>query len=735
MKRMLAWRPTTFRAQLAFGVAAVHAVLMSLFVADLVNDQKQFLHDRHVQRGMGIAQGIAQQSLSHLLSADLASAQEAVQGFATYPEMRYVAVLDKNGLVLAHTERSVVGRGMVDAESRRMLQGPAKPGVLVDDGHILDVAWPVLWQGEVIGWVRFAAGMEGVSAQLAKVTIEGIGFAALAVLLGVALAMLMAHGTTRRLYGLVKLAEATGRGERGSRAEADERNEVGRLAGAFNHMLDTLSVKEGELLAANQELESRIAQRTAALAESEEAMRAILEQANDAFVSVNEQGLVTNWNRAAEHTFGWSVSEAIGQPLAELIMPPSMRGAHLSWMHRYVQHGGATRMVDRRAELIGWRRDGSTFPVEVAVRVRTRPDGVRFFDAFLRDISERKQLEAKLQALALEDTLTQLPNRRAALQTLPVARARSLRAGKRLAVLYLDLDGFKGVNDRLGHPAGDEVLRTFGDRLKRCVRASDLVARLGGDEFLVVLESVASEEDATRIAEKCIAASSEPYLLSGEVALLSSSVGIRVVEVSEDASPERLLADADEALYHAKRAGKHCWHLWSSAIPVADGDIGNASESGAPIEPMAAPPALQRLFYVSRSRIDPQAQEQQRTLELAKQRNAALGVTGVLIFSGDHFAQVLEGSPEAIETLMKSIRADSRHEVLREWPHQPANDHRWFPDWSMAYAYDERLTTMANRLIGDKRSQAPLDAVAPTLFAAIESYQGPFRRIEGGEAA
>jgi len=736
MKRLFAWRPRSFRAQLAFSVAVVHAFLMMLFVADLVFDQKKFLHDRHVQRGMSIAEGIAQHALSHVLSSDLASIQEVVRGFATYPEMRYVAVLDKNGLVLAHNEQSVVGSDMVDAESQRMLRGPATPGVLVDDGHVLDVAWPILWQGEVIGWVRFAAGMEGVRGQLKKVTYEGVGFAALAVLLGVALAMLMAHRTTRRLYGLVKVAEATRRGERGARGEADERNEVGRLASAFNNMLDTLASKEGELLAANRELESRIAQRTDALAESEEAMRAILEQANDAFVTVDEQGLVTNWNRAAEQTFGWTFDEAIGSPLATLIMPPSMRGTDLDWIQGFVQHGGDTRIVDRRAELIGSRRDGGTFPVEVAVRVRTQRGGARFFDAFLRDISERKLLEAQLQALALEDSLTQLPNRRAALQALPLARTRSLRAGKQLAVLYLDLDGFKGVNDRLGHLAGDEVLRTFGERLKRCVRTSDLVARLGGDEFLVLLENV-SENDAVRVAEKCIAASSATYVLGDEIADLSSSVGIRVDDGAQDTSAERLLADADEALYHAKRAGKHRWHLWEAASSAVDGNVPHLPDSSPPIDPPASTPRLHRLFYVSRSRIDPEGQEQKQKhiLELARKRNAALDVTGVLICSGDHFAQLLEGSHEVVEQLMTSIRADSRHEILREWHQQAADDSRWFPDWSMAYAYDEQLCAMVIRLTGDKRLHTPLDTVAPELLGCIEFYQGPSYQLEGGAAA
>ena len=439
---------------------------------------------------------------------------------------------------------------------------------------------------------------------------------------------------------------------------------------------------------------------------------------------------MTNWNRAAEQTFGWTFDEAIGRPLAEFIMPPSMRDGHLGWLQHFVQHGGETRMVDRRAELTGSRRDGSTFPVEVAVRVRTQRDGVRFFDAFLRDISERKLLEAQLQALALEDTLTRLPNRRAALQALPLARTRSLRSGKRLAVLYLDLDGFKGVNDRLGHPAGDEVLRNFGERLKRCVRTSDLVARLGGDEFLVLLENVVSENDVTRIAEKCIAASSEPYLLGGEIANLSSSVGIRIDDGAEDTTPERLLADADEALYRAKRAGKHRWRLWKAAGHGGDGKVLHLPESSQPVDRATSTPQLHRLFYVSRSRIHPGGQEHQHILELARKRNAVLEVTGVLIYSGDHFAQVLEGSREAVEQLMTSIRVDSRHEMLREWPQQPADDNRWFPNWSMAYAYDERLGAMVSELVGDKGPDAPLDTVAPTLFERIDSYEGPLCRFE-----
>lgn len=555
----------TFRARLAAGVALVHAVLMALFVADLVLEQQRFLHERHAQRGLSITQSIAQHTVSDLLSADFAATQELVQGFATYPELRYLAVVDASGRVIAHTEREHVGARMTDPESTRMLRAPLAPYIVMDDGTTMDAAAPVVWQGQAIGWVRFAAGMEGVNQQLRKVILEGAAFGLLAVVIGVLLAIFTARSTTRGLYRLMQVAEATRHGERTVRAKADEHSEVGRLAGSFNAMLDALAVQERALIRANQELESGIVQRTAALAESEEALQAILEQANDAFVTVGEDGRVTRWNKAAQQIFGWTAEEALGAPLAELIMPPTMRGPHLGWMQRYLQHGGNTRMVDRRAELTGWRRDGTTFPVEVAVRVRTRSDGIRFFDAFMRDISERKVLETQLKALALEDNLTQLPNRRAVLQVLPAAHARAVRSGKCMALLYLDLDGFKGVNDQLGHLAGDEVLRIFGSRLKRCTRASDMVGRLGGDEFVVVLEGLTSVADAELVAEKCVAAGAEPYALGQAIANLSTSVGIRVVDAIEghiDAA--LLLAQADEALYMAKRSGKHCWHLWQA---------------------------------------------------------------------------------------------------------------------------------------------------------------------------
>lgn len=147
-------------------------------------------------------------------------------------------------------------------------------------------------------------------------------------------------------------------------------------------------------------------------------------------------------------------------------------------------------------------------------------------------------------------------------------------------------------------------------------------------------------------------------------------------------------------------------------------------------------PVFHRLLYISRAHIDPCGPEPRRILDVSTQRNASMAVTGLPCFSGDHFAQVLEGMRERLELLMVSIRADVRHQVLREWPARSSDGGgRWYPGWSMAYAYDERLEHVAARLVADPRAQMPLDALAPLLFSNLELYRGAAPGSAPGQAS
>jgi len=174
---------------------------------------------------------------------------------------------------------------------------------------------------------------------------------------------------------------------------------------------------------------------------------------------------------------------------------------------------------------------------------------------------EQQTAKEQLQQMVLLDMLTGLPNRSAFHEELPKAMARAQRNVQDMAVLFLDLDGFKAINDTHGHEAGDELLRQFAARIGSCVRKTDMVARLAGDEFVVILERLVTENDASEVAHKILHGMSTNFDLGKATVTLSSSVGIALFTPSDTQTPDELLHAADQAMYAAKRAGKNCVHV------------------------------------------------------------------------------------------------------------------------------------------------------------------------------
>jgi diguanylate cyclase (GGDEF)-like protein/PAS domain S-box-containing protein len=334
-------------------------------------------------------------------------------------------------------------------------------------------------------------------------------------------------------------------------------NEAGVIEYIITVIKDISAQKEAEraLSALHADLEARVTARTRELHERELQLRSVIENANDAYIGLDQAGIVTVWNRAAEQTFGYSAAEAIGEALDDLIIPEGMVSAHRNGMQRYVTSGVST-VLGKRLELPAVRKDGSSLMVEVRMSA-LELHGQQMFSAFLHDISERKEAEARREYESRHDMLTNLLNRRALLETLPIAQGRAARTGKSMALLFIDLDGFKAVNDDLGHDAGDSVLRTVAARLQEVVRKTDSVFRLAGDEFTVLLEAMNETFcDAHQVAGKIIAELSRPVAVDGRIAGIGASIGIAVFTPEGGASPEELIKEADRQMYAAKRAGK-----------------------------------------------------------------------------------------------------------------------------------------------------------------------------------
>lgn len=282
----------------------------------------------------------------------------------------------------------------------------------------------------------------------------------------------------------------------------------------------------------------------------------VLESANDAYMQVDVEGIVTDWNRRATQLFGRTKDEALGRPLRELIVPARYKGQDLGGIFGVSAGSGSmSETLIENVEAMAAHRDGTEFPVEVTLWSTVTDDESSRFSTFVRDVTERRALEGRLAHEALHDDLTGLPNRHLLRDRLETAVARCQREGRLVGVLFLDLDRFKVVNDGSGHSVGDQVLVQVARRLEATVRSADTVARFGGDEFVVVVDGVDDPIEVSDLAERIRVALAAPMEVDGVEVPTAASIGYVVTDGS--AAAERLVSDADAAMYLAKERGRN----------------------------------------------------------------------------------------------------------------------------------------------------------------------------------
>ncbi|MFV0624984.1 putative bifunctional diguanylate cyclase/phosphodiesterase [Sphingomonas sp. ac-8] len=281
----------------------------------------------------------------------------------------------------------------------------------------------------------------------------------------------------------------------------------------------------------------------------------------DAIVCADHHGRIRFWNAGAEAMFGFPADQVEGYGI-DIIVPPRMRGGHDGGLLR-VANGGAPRLVGRKVELTAMHHDGREFPIELSLSMWFEGPHAAF-GAIMRDLSERRATEDRLFRMAHLDHLTELPNRAALL----TRTAALVERATPFALLMLDLDGFKDVNDTLGHSSGDAVLRTIAARLLDCVRPLDTVARLGGDEFAILLTGEEPREHAVDIAERLAAAVAAAVPLETQEVHVSASVGLALFP-GDGVDAEDLLSAADLAMYQAKSEGRHCHRFYTPELRSA----------------------------------------------------------------------------------------------------------------------------------------------------------------------
>lgn len=302
-----------------------------------------------------------------------------------------------------------------------------------------------------------------------------------------------------------------------------------------------LMKKSGEAVAA------RDREAADAIRESEERYRGLFENATDIVYEHDLHGNFTSFNRAAEKQLGYSDADLLGLNITDVVDPADLERARAMTALKLSQSGGTMY------ELRLMAKHGGRLHVEVSSQALFKGGRPVAIQGIARDITERKSLEDRLRHEALHDALTGLPNRVLFQDRIGGALLASRRSGQPMAVLLLDLDRFKPINDTFGHGCGDTLLRELARVLTSLLRESDTVARLGGDEFAVLL--AASDADgACQVAEKLIHSITQPRSIEGKSVSVGISIGIALFPEHSD-EVEILLKMADEAMYDAKRTG------------------------------------------------------------------------------------------------------------------------------------------------------------------------------------
>jgi diguanylate cyclase (GGDEF)-like protein/PAS domain S-box-containing protein len=300
----------------------------------------------------------------------------------------------------------------------------------------------------------------------------------------------------------------------------------------------------------------------------------ILASIGEAVIATDSAERITTFNTEAEHLTGWSRRNALGLPLSEVLRLVDLD------RRMPIESPAATAMREDRAihveaDTLLVARDGREFIVEASA-APIRNHGTEPLGAVLicRDVSDTRHLQRCIAWQAGHDALTHLPNRNLLTDRLRQAIANALRQNTLLAVCYLDLDGFKPINDRYGHEIGDRVLISVAERLSALIRGSDTVARIGGDEFVLLLTGAELPTDFQPVLERLIAEIGTPYLVDNRQLTVTASIGVAICPL-DDSDPDTILRHADQAMYYAKQTGRNRYQLFD---PEYDRKLGRHRE-------------------------------------------------------------------------------------------------------------------------------------------------------------
>jgi len=366
------------------------------------------------------------------------------------------------------------------------------------------------------------------------------------------IAFIVTRRITKRLDHLLEWSKMISAGNLSASLETDSRDELGKLTGAMNSMAASIRIAQKGLTEAKLGAEKA--------AEEIQMYANAFENSGEAMLISDKNNKIINVNSAFTRETGYKLEDVAGRNPRLLSSGQTPKEVYQEMWQELNEKGFW------QGELWDKRKDGDMFPKWAVISaIRDARNEVLFYMSSFTDISERKAAEEQIERLAHHDILTGLLNRFSMESHLEQAISNAGRDQKKLAVLFIDLDRFKNVNDSLGHHAGDELLIKVGKRLRHCVRESDVVSRIGGDEFVVVSTGIKDNSHAAVLAEKILIRISMPYDIGGNEIMISPSIGISVYP-EDGRTVDDLMRTADVAMYHAKDLGRNTYQYFTESM-------------------------------------------------------------------------------------------------------------------------------------------------------------------------
>ena len=537
----------SIKTRLITNVILVHMVLMGFIVFDMLEREKSFMHDQLNSRGKDLTSILASNAGQHLLNNDIVALNELIADMQDISNLSMVFIIDKHAKVRASQPSVHFNRKLNDEVSTNLiktLKSSDEPLLQRQHHHTVDTLQKIMVDGQTIGYARTIFNANALEKELALITYKGVIYILIAIIIGALFAWLSVKKMTARLNTLTLAARSLANHQFDINIPRYNQNdEVAQMSHAFEVMQD--SIKDYiHTIDAN-----------------EKRLNLALEGSSDGLWDWDIQNDEIYFSPRWKEMLGYDEDELTNTVATwESLIHPDDKAKSLHYLEDFlhsdkVNYETRFRLRSKHKQYV---------PILSRGKKVFDDDGkiIRMIGTHV-DLSEITQAQEKLRYQAEHDSLTGLPNRVLFHDRLIQAMHHSKRNKQLFAVLFLDLDHFKEVNDSFGHDIGDALLIRIATILEGSIRGSDTISRFGGDEFAIILENIENENKVINVVDKIQQNINVQHQIENSAFFTSFSIGIAIYPMDGE-DPSELLKNADSAMYKAKKTGRNTYEFYTS---------------------------------------------------------------------------------------------------------------------------------------------------------------------------